>query len=220
MPCREPAISEPELEQRISDELQRITLPQKIVDFCYDRVAEILATDVERREQAKKSLLSTLASSETEARTLLELRLKSLVTDELFLAKKQEIEARSMGLRQKLYQLDRRTTEVGRAIQKAFLFSREAPKMLQEGTKVQKRMILEAVGLNWTLKAKKVLTELKKPFQMISETATCADWSGLVEDVWKWLQDTEEYFDIPDELFEGFENSKYHKDRKAQGGGS
>jgi hypothetical protein len=45
----------------------------------------------------------------------------------------------------------------------------------------------------------------------------CPTWSALVEDVWKWLQDTEEYFDIPDELIGAFENPKYHKDRKRQG---
>lgn len=215
--CREPAVSEAELERLVSLELLRVTLPREVVDFCHDRVAEILATDVERREQAKKSLLSTLSSSEFEARTLLDLRLKGLVTDEQFVGKKQEIEGRSTGLRQKLQHLETRTAEMGRVIQKAFKCSLEAPRILQEGTQVQKRMILEAVGLNWKLKAKKVLTELKKPFQMMSETATCSDWSALVEDVWKWLQDTEEYFDIPDELMEGFETSKYHKDQKKQG---
>jgi hypothetical protein len=50
-------------------------------------------------------------------------------------------------------------------------------------TPVQQRMILESVGLNYTLKARNVAFSLDKPFDVITEAGGLSNWSGLVEDV-------------------------------------
>jgi hypothetical protein len=59
-------------------------------------------------------------------------------------------------------------------------------------------MVLEAIGSNHTLKAKKVALEFTRPFQLIAETDRVHTWSACWDDVRTWLRDTSEYFQIPD----------------------
>jgi hypothetical protein len=65
------------------------------------------------------------------------------------------------------------------------------------GTAVQQRTIAERVGLNYTLRGRKVAFSLAKPFDQMAEAGALSAWSGCLDDVRKWLLETTEYFQIP-----------------------
>jgi len=48
--------------------------------------------------------------------------------------------------------------------------------MFRSGTAVQQRMILQAVGSNWTLRGGKVALELKKPLSRLSAAGAISNW--------------------------------------------
>lgn len=86
----------------------------------------------------------------------------------------------------------------GRDLVTTFNFADRAPQILRTGTAVQQRLVLEAVGLNYILKARRVAYSLDKPFDGIAEAGGLSNWSGLVDDVRTWALNTTEYFKIPD----------------------
>jgi hypothetical protein len=68
----------------------------------------------------------------------------------------------------------------------------------RNGTKVQRRMILETVTYNRELKGKIVRMQLKKPFQFLAEAAGCQNWHTCPDAIRTWIRDTKEYFALPD----------------------
>jgi hypothetical protein len=58
-------------------------------------------------------------------------------------------------------------------------------------------MILEAVGLNYTVQARKVAFSFRNPFSMLAQAGANSNWWTCPDDVRHWIQDTTEYFALP-----------------------
>ena len=66
--------------------------------------------------------------------------------------------------------------ETARMTLSAFQLASKAAEIFENGTAVQKRVILETAGSNYQLKSKKVLYELKNPLRIIAEAGSRLEW--------------------------------------------
>jgi DNA invertase Pin-like site-specific DNA recombinase len=195
--CPYEAISSQDLESQVTSFLARLTIPPRALAWMQKTARRDLETDRERTEQAVAMARASLNELEGEANTLLSIRLRDLVDDATFLARKRQIEERRVLLQAKVQGPQRSVEELNKLAAATFDFAAKAAQVFVAGTGVQKRMILEAVGSNYTLEAKKVALEFTKPFQLIAETAHVGTWSACWDDVRTWIQDTAEYFKLP-----------------------
>ncbi len=196
--CREAAVAEGDLEVQIERVLARLTMPERVLEWVLGRVRQTLASEHARSESSRRMLEKSLASVRREAGNLLTLRLKELVPDETYLSRKQEMDEREKSLQARLAAPMRSREELAGLTASTFSFAARAAETFRSGTPVQRRMILEAVGLNSTLRDRKLRILLKNPFSLISDAGSLSNWCTRWEDVRTWIQDTTEYFVIPD----------------------
>lgn len=196
-PCRESAVSGSELESQIVSVLERLAIPEKVLTWVLAKVSDSVRAETNRRESARKMLAGSMNAIRSDSENLLSLRLRDLVTDEVYLAKKGDLDVRRQQMEARLAAPERSDEELSNLTTKTFEFTARAIAIFRSGSGVQRRMILEAIGLNSELRARKLRIQLKNPFQLIAEAGSISNWCRTPEDVRTWLQDTSEYFALP-----------------------
>ena len=196
--CREPAVPEPVLVEQLSRRLACLTMPERIAAWIRSRVERDHAADLARRHAVRDTLEDAIRSVKREEDNLLDLRLREVVTEELFARKRGELADRRQGLEHQLAGSDRPIEEVTDTLIKTINFAAKAREVLVAGTRVQQRMILEAVGLNYTLKGRKVAFSLAKPFDLLAAAGASSNWYRTPDDLRTWYLSRTEYFKLPE----------------------
>jgi DNA invertase Pin-like site-specific DNA recombinase len=197
-PCREPAIPERQLIDQLANTLGRLTIPESILVWIKRKVNRVLEADHTRGELVRRTLEEANRSTEREIANLLTLRLRDLVPDSVFTAKTEELEQRQASLEERLTTATKAGGEVAGRITELLDFAASARKSFVEGSAVQQRTILEAVGSNYLLAGRKVSFQLGKPLELVAEAGICSNWYRLVDDVRTWFLSTTEHFKLPD----------------------
>jgi len=182
-PCRERAVPSLELERQLAALISRATIPNAVHAWLTQEAQSDLQRDAERSERALSALRSAVSSVKAELDELLSLRLRKLLTDEAYVSKQGELNARGEGLQNQLARLERSASELSGQICTVFDFAARATQTLRFGTGVQKRMILEAAGLNYVLTSGLIKLTWAEPLSLVAAAASSQTWSGLVDDV-------------------------------------
>lgn len=198
--CDEPAVAVRDLESQVARALERLNLPAPVHDWLLRKSRGSLEIERLQRDRARASLERAVQDSSKQEEELLSLRLRGLVKDEVFLAKRQELEERRREVEGRLRGASTRAEDVQRKIEAVFTFAQKAKETFVSGTPVQKRMVLEAVGSNYLLTSRKVTLTLKKPFEILAQASALSNWCATWEDVRTWLLETTEYFELPEEI--------------------
>jgi len=196
--CREPSVPARELEQQFLDVLGTFRMPETVHAWLLAKAREDIALDRDRQAAASTALEQALAQAQREEESLLGLRLRDLVTDEVFLAKRREIQERRGGFEVSLRSARGGAEKLQEQLEATLNFAQKAEELFAAGTTVQKRMILEAVGSNYLLKDKKVLMQAEKPLQLIAESGGLSATLSLLDNVRTCLRDASRIFWIPD----------------------
>lgn len=195
--CHEPPIAERDLVAQIGHQIRFLAMPERIHGFlCREAMAEH-GLERGREEHISRTLNQVLTGLEKEESNLVDLRARDLLADEVFLTKRNGVLQRRVAAREQMHRLSRQSADGPRLVS-VFNFAARAQEVLRTGSAVQQRTIAERVGLNYTLRGRKVAFSLTKPFDRIAEAGALSAWSGLLDDVRKWLHETTEYFNIPD----------------------
>ena len=194
--CREEPIPEGELVRQLSRRIRFLSMPAKIHQFlCREALAE-RAQEHERQRQILRTVEQALKGLDDEAEELLDLRTTKAITLERFTRKEKQLEDRRALLQEQHQKL--KTDPVNKQdLVQVFEFAARAVEVLQTGTPVQQRMIAERVGLNYTLKGRKVAFSFDKPFDSMADAGGLSNWSGLLDDVRTWLSENGSAFRIP-----------------------
>ncbi len=176
-PCREPAIPAPQLEAQLAAMLGRLSMPQAVLEWLLKQARRQVEGEEARRAQVLAAQKAALESTRRQDETLLSLRLRELVTDEVFEARRRGLQATRQDLEAKLAAGGRRSREeTTRVLEGVFHFGAEARRTFLSGTSVQRRMILEAVASNYTLRGRRVAFQLEQPFRILSEANGYSNW--------------------------------------------
>jgi DNA invertase Pin-like site-specific DNA recombinase len=195
--CRERAVREPWLEAELGKLLGRLRIPEPVMEFLRKHAAAGLGQERNRREAVLNSLRAAIAASQREEDNLLSLRLRDVLDDARFLERQQAIKAERLKREQHLARVEGAAAAPGEDALKTLEFARAAHAAFVSGTVFQRRAILQAVCAKSTVRSRKLALEFKIPFQLVASAGGIGNFSSLVSDVRKWLDEKTEYFALP-----------------------
>jgi DNA invertase Pin-like site-specific DNA recombinase/cell division protein FtsB len=180
--CRQPFVSLSILEQQILRFLEEISIPATLHRWALsklDRAASERTTDLAAEH---RSLEQAQAAARRELDNLTTLRLRDLLTDHEFVAKRQELRREELRLGQNMARLENGASWLEPA-RLALSLSKDGPILFRNANNTKKRAILEIVGSNLTLTDKSLTIDAKKPFRRWGNTPDHSQMWRLVEDV-------------------------------------
>lgn len=196
-PCTSTCVPEREIVDQLSRVLGRLTIPTSVLAWLKRKAADAAEADRARGQIVKRALEDNLRDTERQTSSLLDLRIRSVISDEVFKAKNNELEQRKGSLTTRLSAFTETSEAVARQVSELLDFAANVQRLFVAGPAVRQRAILEAVGSNYRLEGKKVSFQLEKPLSLISEAGGCSNWQRTGDDVRTWFLTTTEYFRIP-----------------------
>ncbi len=188
-PCREPAVSSAQIEEQFAAMLGRLTMPKPVLEWLLKKAHQQIEGEDARREQVLAAQRAALDSTWRQEQTLLDLRLRDLVTDEVFQQRKQGLARSRIELEKKLTAATRSggPQQLAERVEQIVCFGETARETFLSGTAFQRRAILEAVASNYTLRGRRVACSLEEPFRILSEANGCSNWWATVDNIRTWL---------------------------------
>ena len=161
--CPEPYVEVSMLERQIKAFLRSLDVHPDIDAWVIDAVARDAASAKEAKELQRASLARAVEAVAAELRELTGLRLRTLLTDEEFIAERRRLQQEELRLTEKLAggQNGRDPFEPVRDL---IMFSKQAVDWFERGDDDAKRRIVKTAYSNPTLKAKILSVEAAKPF--------------------------------------------------------
>lgn len=186
--CSEPSVELRSLEHQIEQFLRTLAVEPSVEEWLLEEIA--LSTQrLENEEQARRrSLERALADVVAQLNELTGLRLRTLLTDGEFIAQRGVLQQEQLRLRSKIAECDRhfdRFEPVGDVVS----FSNRAAEWFRIGDDQSKRVILQTVGSNLTLKSKILNVEAVRPFAALASTGNNIRRLAIIDDVRTALDD-------------------------------
>ena len=167
--CSQKTIVLDKLENQISQILRNIYIPQEIIEWAISSLKNDLSKDIEDRKKLIASHKKGRELLMKKRDNLTELKLKSLIEDEEYSAKKEEIRASELVLTALIEKLEKESNAGMEEMESLLKFGSTAVEVFINGTLEQKRMILSCLGSNLSLKDKILHIELEKPLLLLNE---------------------------------------------------
>ncbi len=196
-PCREPAVPAQVLLDQLASELLTLRITEKAQRWIETRLHKAVSSEAHQVQATRESQERALQDLRREEDNLLSLRLRDQIDDDTFAAKRGESKQRREVLEASLARATKSADELLQRLREVLTFSARAHEVFTTGSPVQQRQILETIGLNYTLGARKASYTLKNPFRVISGARTISDWCARAEDLRTWLGESED-FALPD----------------------
>jgi site-specific DNA recombinase len=190
-PCREPAVSASQIEEQFAAMLGRLTMPRPVLDWLLKKARQQIEGEEARREQVLAAQRAALESTKRQEETLLDLRLRELVTDEVFEQRKHALGKHQRELEAKLEAATNPAAkDLTAKVEQILRFGEAARKAFLSGTVIQRRATLEAVASNYTLRGRRVAFQLEQPFAILSRANGYSNWWGTIDNIRTWLLNT------------------------------
>ena len=179
IPCREPAISASQLDEQFAALLGQVSIPPKIQAWLQEQATRELEREFPRQEQVLANLRGELDAGRREEDALLTLRLRDLLSDDAFVDRRRQIHERRESVQHQIEASERGPVDIVADARAVFEFATRAKAAFLKGTPVQRRVILEAAALNYTLTSRKVALAWTEPLSVVAKAAACRVWSAM-----------------------------------------
>ena len=162
--CPQPCIRAGVLERQICQFLQQIYVPPHVHHVVVEQLRENEHRLEEQMRAQSESIARAIRETSAQLNELTGLRLRNLLTDEEFLARRKDLQQEQLRLAQ---QRDRAANDVNRFEpgEDVLFFCNRAIKWFLSGNLQAKKIILETVGSNLTLTNKILSIEARKAFK-------------------------------------------------------
>lgn len=173
--CSQGSVELRKLEKQIDELLYRINISEKFKNWTMKQLRKENEKEKEIRERIFESQKRTYTNCLKKLDNLLQLKISpensdgSLLSDEEYAKKKAELIREKAHLEEVLGDAERRVERWLDIAEKTFNFACYARYWFKNGTPEEKTQILQALGSNLTLKDKKLLFNVKKPFTLLEK---------------------------------------------------
>lgn len=179
---RQPSVSAADLERQLARYILSLSVP----DAVHSWALAVLTREAERRqtdrEAQRRYLDAAIGQVDRQLDELTRLRIRDLLTDEELTRQRQALQRQRHGYRHTLDTLDQASGWFEPA-QHLVSLSRSAAARFERGDDRTKRLIVETVGSNLTLRDRTLSIDARKPFRRWTETADLSQRRGFLEDV-------------------------------------
>jgi len=163
--CSEPAVEVKNLEIQFSSYLRSVSLPDGLHRWARENL-ELDVLDLDNRASAQRRLVErSIVDLEKRTDELIDMRARTLIDDAEFTTKRERMQRESLGLRQTLAKLSGNAAQWFEPAKAIISFSNRAVSWFEEGSELEKRLIIHAVGSNSSLKGRKLSIQARKIFQ-------------------------------------------------------
>jgi len=181
--CTEPSIEVRELERQMLLFLEETTMPPPLHEWGLGELRETHDERLTLNRTRVRALEISLTDVDRSLHALTDLRLKSLIDDSEFIEKRKELQQEALRLRQAIERQQHQNGNWFEPAQSLFSFNRRAISWFKHGDLEAKRLVVQSVGSNLTLKDKNLNVEAKKPFYRMSKNMTHPDLLAVVKNI-------------------------------------
>ncbi len=167
--CSQKTILLDQLENQINQILRKIYIPEEFIEWAISSLKSDLLKDIGDRKMLIEGHKKQREQLMKKRDKLTELKLKSLIEDEEYLKKKDEIRNTEVELTSLIAKLENESDAGMEDIEALLKFGSSAAEVFSEATLEQKRLILSCLGSNLSLKDKILNIELEKPLLLLNE---------------------------------------------------
>ena len=187
--CRQRSVTTTNLEAQLRDFVARIAIASEAHAWALGRITRSAESQLEIQKTRRLALEKSLSANRLAMKNLLQLRIKSQISDEQFSEARQELEREEIGLKQKLsaFQIEDPFEPEFLAVEFCF----RALSWFDEGDSRIKREIVEIVGSNPVLLNREAKLDAAIPFRREAGTSDISFLRGLVHDVRTFWDDPE-----------------------------
>lgn len=165
--CSQKYIEEKELNEQFISYINLVTYDQYLLDYLL-KISETQESPIENDNKLViATLKKRLSLNEKSQSELLQIKLRRLLNDEEYLAKKHEIEKEKISLEQNLKQATDGFGEANNETIDTFRFMTKLRKSFIEGSIEEKKAVLHEIGSNPVLTDKKLQIQAKEPYDII-----------------------------------------------------
>ena len=179
--CQQPSIQAGALESQMCKFLESLAIPADRHAWVIAQIKEMTGDHRERAELEAKLLQKAHADVAKSLERLTDLRVRDLVADDEFMAKRAELRQEQVRVRSRLESSSGLDTL--EPYEEIISFSSRAVEWFRNGDEETKRLIIEMTGSNPILKDKILFIQAAKPFRRISGRIDFPTMCGLIEDV-------------------------------------
>lgn len=180
--CDQPYIEGKVLERQFLQLISHITIDEEIALDINQRVVADQTNTTAHQSMARETIAQELRGLHLQLSTLTDLRVRSLIGDDEYLARRREIEVVQIATEERLSKAES-AADWFEPAQLLILFCNQAISWFTHGTNDIKRHIANSVGSNYTLMNKKLNVEARKPFSLRVEQPRILYRCGFVDDV-------------------------------------
>ena len=180
--CTEPAVELRSLEQQIEEYLRTLAIEESLEAWVLEEIDFNAERFKEEKQAHKRSLEKAVEEVDAQLNELTGLRIRSLLTDAEFVARRKELQQEQLRLRGKITEVEHDTNRFEPATE-VVSFSNRAAEWFLRGDGQSKRLILETVGSNLILKNKILSIQAIKPFVSFAPSTNKTRLLRVVDDV-------------------------------------
>lgn len=197
--CSQAYTREKDLEKIMSEILVGIQVTPEIVGYVAEKLEGLYHNDREYQENIEKQLGTKLTKLKQEKKTLFRKMATGAIDDEeSYNEVKADIGKEIAEIERQLDKLTRHTRDWLTQSSNLLFLASQAKNLFLKGKREQKRVLINFVSSNRTLRDGNLEFTYKKPFDILAKRASCTDWLHIVNDVRTIIQHQNEYIYIPD----------------------
>jgi site-specific DNA recombinase len=179
--CPEPYIELRCLEEQIDRFLRSLSIAPAIEDWILAEIAAGTAQAEADAQARRQGLENTLRDTDAQLAELTGLRIRNMLSDEEFVAERQVLQQEQLRLRRKIAEFGVQADRF-EPVDQLISFGNRAAEWFRAGDEQSKRLILETVGSNLTLKRKTLTIVAAKPFAALAHEPAILRQCGVVDD--------------------------------------
>ena len=153
-------INEIELEERIKEEITKYSFDKDFLRWTLDVMKDNDVIEVQTKDDIKENVVKTLESKQEELKKLISMATKGFISDEEFKESRAELDKLINNMKSQLNEKEGdKNKDLMDLTEKAFIFSTYALVGLRNGDKRKRKEIAKGLGMNRTVKDKKLFIE-------------------------------------------------------------
>lgn len=167
--CHQKYINLNDLESQISEYLEKIHVPERLLDLAIDYLKEEEKEENEKYTDIKRSLKKAHQDCQKKLDNLNQMRLKELIDDEEYIREKKRLLNEKIKLEGSLKKENDNGKKSLELTEKTFLYASQGKSRFQNGSLEDKKVVLQELGSNLFLKDKKLIIQVQKPLLLIEK---------------------------------------------------
>lgn len=180
--CGEPSVEQRALDAQIARFLESLEIDQRLEQWIFDEITHC-ARDIEDELRAERlSLQRTLSDLATQLNELTGLRVRGLLTDAEYIAQRKSLLEEQGRLQMNTRHRSDAASRI-EPLREVISFRNRAMNWFLKGSDTEKRMILEIVASNLSLKGKIISIQAKRPFSVMAAFGASSRHPGVVDQV-------------------------------------